>query len=124
MNTRFNELAACLIISAGGKKDKESILADAVDHVKKQAAIIEDLEKQNKELLAEAKSLREEKTELRQDKNYMREERDRYKSELEALKADTKKRKRAKVENGLKSDDQLMKIKDERINGIQTEVKA
>lgn len=124
MNTRFSELAACLVISAGGKTDKESILAEAVDHVKKQAAVIEDLEKQNKDLLAEAKSLREEKNELRQDKNYIRKERDTYKADVEALKSDNKRRKRSRSENGVKDDDSLVKIKDERINGIKAEVKA
>lgn len=127
MNTRFSELAACLVISAGGKSDKESILAEAVDHVKKQAAMIAELEKQNKDLMTEAKSLREEKIELRQDKNYIREERDRYKTELEALNSEHKRRKRPKPDNGVKEDDQLAtsaKLKEERVNGVKAEVKA
>lgn len=90
MNTRFVELASCLTISAGGKSDKEGILAEAVDHVKKQANTILELEKQNRELQSEARDLRTEKIELRQDKNYIREERDRLKAELDALKAQLK----------------------------------
>lgn len=87
MNTRFNELAACLVISAGGKSDKESILAEAVEFVKKQTTKIDELSRQNRELQSEARDLRAEKSELRQDKNYLREERDRYKTKLDALKS-------------------------------------
>lgn len=126
MNTRFGQLAACLDISAGGKTDKESILAEAVEHVKKQAAKILTLEKQNRDLLAESKSLREEKNELRQDKNYIREERDKYKVELDSLRADRHARKRLKLDNSHAhaEHDTLVRIKDERLNGVNKEVKT
>lgn len=116
MNTRFNELAACLVISAGGKSDKESILAEAVDHVKKQAGVIAELQKQNRELLSEARDLRLEKTELRHDKNYIREERDRLKGEVERLVEELGGRKRQRVDDS--------KRKEEELNGIKAEAKG
>lgn len=122
MNTRFNELAACLVISAGGKSDKESILAEAVEHVKKQTAKIEELSRQNLELQSEARDLRAEKSELRQDKNYLREERDRYKEELDALKSQFG-IKRQKT--GVKEEDgTIVFVKREEANGIKTEVQG
>lgn len=122
MNTRFGELAACLEISAGGKTDKESILVEAVEQVKRQAARILTLDKQNKDLMAEAKNLREEKNELRQDKNYIRTERDNYKTELENLRAETQSRKRVKLEQPQSEHGARPKVKEERINGIKAEV--
>lgn len=122
MNTRFNELAACLVISAGGKSDKESILAEAVEHVKKQKAKIEELSKQNGELLSEARDLRAEKSELRQDKNYLREERDQCKEELEALKSQLG-IKRQKT--GVKEEDATSTfVKREEVNGRKAEVQG
>lgn len=81
MNTRFQELARCLTISAGGKSDKESILAEAVEHIQRQAASIRELTTQNATLRSETKELRTEKNELRSDKNYMRTEVDNLRSE-------------------------------------------
>ena len=105
MNTRFSELAKCLVISAGGKSDKESILAEAVEHCKKQAATIRDLERQNQELMSAARELQAEKSDLRRDKNDLREEGDRLKEELEALKAELNGRKRQKVDHETKRED-------------------
>lgn len=105
MNTRFNELAQCLVISAGGKSDKESVLAEAVEHCKKQASTIRNLERQNRELISEANVLRSEKTELRRDKNDLREERDRLKAELDSMRGDHKVKKKQKLEPEMKRED-------------------
>lgn len=125
MNTRFSELAGCLTISAGGKSDKESILAEAVEHVKKQATMIQDLEKQNRELMSAAQDLRAEKIEIRQDKNYIREERDRLKAELELLRSEQQSnpprgRKRQKSENNKKESKLTAKDK----KGVKSEPAA
>lgn len=124
MNTRFNELASCLVIAAGGKSDKESILAEAVEYVKKQAKTIEELRVQNRELQSEASDLRAEKTELRQDKNYLREERDKYKKEVDRLQVELK-RKRQKTDKTEDGGTVGMVIKSERkLGGRETEIQA
>lgn len=108
MNTRFTELAACLTTSAGGKSDKESILLEAVQHVRKQDATILKLEKQNRELRSEVNDLRGEKNELRHEKNYTRGERDRLKAELDSLKSEMKGRKSQKAESESKREDMMI----------------
>eukprot|EP00177_Eucheuma_denticulatum_P007374 GFKZ01013416.1.p1 GENE.GFKZ01013416.1~~GFKZ01013416.1.p1 ORF type:complete len:564 (+),score=79.33 GFKZ01013416.1:242-1693(+) len=124
MNTRFNELASCLVIAAGGKSDKESILAEAVEYVKKQAKTIEDLRAQNRELQSEASDLRAEKTELRQDKNYLREERDKYKKEVERLESELN-RKRQRTDRKDEGEAVGVVIKRERkLGGRETEIQA
>ena len=108
-------------------------MAEAVEHVKKQASAIQELEKQNRELLNEARDLRAEKSELRQDKNYIREERDSLKAELEAARAElnsqrtstgSKGKKRQKMEKDARRDDSMRAASKHNDDDVKDRVKT
>eukprot|EP00189_Rhodosorus_marinus_P011402 CAMPEP_0184751856 /NCGR_PEP_ID=MMETSP0315-20130426/43272_1 /TAXON_ID=101924 /ORGANISM="Rhodosorus marinus, Strain UTEX LB 2760" /LENGTH=275 /DNA_ID=CAMNT_0027231155 /DNA_START=99 /DNA_END=926 /DNA_ORIENTATION=+ len=88
LNLKFNELALMLPRSANGKLDKEGILIEAMDNLKRLNKVIMELNMQNQNLKSEIDEVRQEKAELRTDKTYVRAELDSAREEIKTLKAD------------------------------------
>jgi len=88
LNLKFNELALMLPRSGNGKLDKEGILIEVMDNLKRLNRMIMELNMQNQDLKSEIDELRQEKAELRTDKTYVRAELDAAREEIKTLKAD------------------------------------
>ncbi|KAJ8903448.1 hypothetical protein NDN08_004556 [Rhodosorus marinus] len=88
LNLKFNELALMLPRSANGRLDKEGILIEVMDNLKRLNKVIMELNMQNQNLKSEIDELRQEKAELRTDKTYVRAELDAAREEINTLKAD------------------------------------
>jgi len=88
INVRFNELAVLVMRNGNGKSDKESVLADAIEHVRQQSSIILELTNKNQALSEELETQRAEKIELRADKRYLHDELASIRSEHRRLQKD------------------------------------
>ena len=89
MKNKFGELQAIVIPAASGRTDKESILGEAVDYVRRQNKTIKDLKEQNESYKAEVADLRQEKAELRADKKQLRDEVDNLRKRLTQMQSHT-----------------------------------
>jgi len=88
MNEKFEELAGVLSSTTRGKAVKETILAESIEHIRRQNSMIEDMKSQIKLIRNELDDARLEKQEFRLDQSYLRRERDALRDENKRLRMD------------------------------------